>query len=124
MLEYKGYLGHVEFDDEAEVFHGEVINTRDVITFQGTSVDGLHKAFIESVDDYLDFCSGYPIPYGFDGFFCFRDIEPPYVPIIFRFINMGNNIIYIIDRSPIQVEFSQVIHQVGPGGAMIFISFT
>jgi len=35
MMEYKGYIGKVEFDDEAEIFHGEVINTRDVITFQG-----------------------------------------------------------------------------------------
>jgi len=27
MLKYKGYIGHVEFDEEAEIFHGEVINT-------------------------------------------------------------------------------------------------
>ena len=33
MIEYKGYIGRVEFDDEAGIFHGEVINTRDVITF-------------------------------------------------------------------------------------------
>ena len=32
MLVYKNYVGHVEFDGEAEIFHGEVINTRDVIT--------------------------------------------------------------------------------------------
>ena len=37
MMEYKGYVGKVEFDDEAGIFHGEVINTRDVITFQGTT---------------------------------------------------------------------------------------
>ena len=35
MMEYKGYVGRVEYDDEAAIFHGEVINTRDVITFQG-----------------------------------------------------------------------------------------
>jgi len=56
MMEYKGYMGKVEFDDEAGVIHGEVINTRDVITFQGESVANLKKAFQESVDDYLDFC--------------------------------------------------------------------
>ena len=33
MLRYKDYIGHVEFDEEAEIFHGEIINTRDVITF-------------------------------------------------------------------------------------------
>ena len=56
MMEYKGYIGKIEFDDEAAIFHGEVINTRDVITFQGESVAELKKAFRTSVDDYLTFC--------------------------------------------------------------------
>jgi len=56
MLEYKGYKGDVELDEEAGVFHGEVLDTRDVITFQGTSVEELERAFRESVDDYLEFC--------------------------------------------------------------------
>jgi hypothetical protein len=34
---YKNYDAVVEFDEEAGVFTGEVINTRDVITFQGKS---------------------------------------------------------------------------------------
>ncbi|HUY35643.1 MAG TPA: type II toxin-antitoxin system HicB family antitoxin [Pirellulales bacterium] len=57
MMEYQGYIGRVEFDDEAGIFHGEVINTRDVITFQGESVAELKKAFQESVDDYSAFCA-------------------------------------------------------------------
>src|SRR5271154_354260 len=56
MMEYKGYVGKVEFDDEAGIFHGEVLDTRDVITFQGASVDELKTAFQESIDDYLAFC--------------------------------------------------------------------
>jgi len=55
-MEYKGYTSQVEFDAEAGLFHGEVLDTRDVITFQGTTVDDLEKAFRDSVDDYLDFC--------------------------------------------------------------------
>lgn len=55
-LEYKGYKGAAEFDDDARLFHGEVLDTRDVITFQGTTVDHLELAFRESVDDYLDYC--------------------------------------------------------------------
>lgn len=55
-MTYKGYTAHVEFDEEAGFFHGEVIDTKDVITFQGTSVKELNKAFKDSVDDYLDFC--------------------------------------------------------------------
>jgi predicted HicB family RNase H-like nuclease len=57
MMEYKGYMANVEFDDEAEVFHGEVVNLRDVITFQGTSVAQLRQAFEESVEEYLAFCA-------------------------------------------------------------------
>jgi predicted HicB family RNase H-like nuclease len=56
-MEYKGYLGKVEFDDEAGIFHGDVINTRDVITFQGKSVAELKKSFRESIEDYLAFCA-------------------------------------------------------------------
>ena len=56
MLNYKSYIGHVEFDDKNEIFYGEVINTKDVITFQSDTAHGLKKAFIDSVDDYLEFC--------------------------------------------------------------------
>jgi predicted HicB family RNase H-like nuclease len=57
MMTYKGYVGKVEFDDEADIFSGEVINLRDVITFQGTSTQELRQAFQDSVDDYLEFCA-------------------------------------------------------------------
>ena len=57
MMRYKDYLGHVELDDEAGLFHGEVVNTRDVITFQGRSVGELRQAFQDSVDDYLEWCA-------------------------------------------------------------------
>lgn len=56
MMRYKGYLAKVILDDEADLFHGEVINIRDVVTFQGRSIRELHSAFKESVEDYLAFC--------------------------------------------------------------------
>ena len=57
MMEYKGYFAKVEFDDEANIFHGEVINLRDVITFEGETVAKLRTAFNDSVEDYLEFCA-------------------------------------------------------------------
>ena len=57
MMEYKGYIAKVEFDDEDDVFHGEIINLRDVVTFQGQAVEELRHAFQESVEDYLAFCA-------------------------------------------------------------------
>jgi predicted HicB family RNase H-like nuclease len=56
MMKYKGYLGRVEYDDEAKLFHGQVIGLKDIITFQGTSVKELEKAFHDSVNDYLQWC--------------------------------------------------------------------
>jgi predicted HicB family RNase H-like nuclease len=57
MIEYKGYLGEVSFDNEAGVFHGEVIGTSDVITFQALSIAELRTAFRHSIDEYLKFCA-------------------------------------------------------------------
>ena len=57
MIEYKGYHGEFSFDDEAGIFHGEVVGTRDVITFQGQSVEELQTAFRDSIEAYLDFCA-------------------------------------------------------------------
>ena len=56
-MEYKGYSARVEFDDEANIFHGEIINVRDVVTFEGETVDELRQAFEDSVDDYLEYCA-------------------------------------------------------------------
>jgi len=56
-VNYKAYEAVVRFDEDARIFHGDVINTRDVITFQGASVDELEQAFKDSVDDYLEFCA-------------------------------------------------------------------
>lgn len=27
MMNYRGFLGHVKYDDEAKIFHGEIIET-------------------------------------------------------------------------------------------------
>ena len=56
-MTYKGYEGVAALDEEAGLFTGEVINTRDVITFQGSSVEELRKAFEDSIDDYLEYCA-------------------------------------------------------------------
>ena len=56
LLEYKGYLGTVRFDADAGILHGEVLHLRDVVTFQGETVEEVAKAFRNSVDDYLNFC--------------------------------------------------------------------
>ena len=56
MMNYKGYEAIVEYDEEAGIFHGEVANLRDVVTFQGKSVAELKRALAASIEDYLAFC--------------------------------------------------------------------
>ena len=56
MIEYKGYIGIVDFDPEIELFHGTVINTQDVITFYGASVSELREEMQKSLEIYFEVC--------------------------------------------------------------------
>ncbi len=56
MMKYKGYMGQVSYDDEAKIFHGEVLGLKDIITFQGTTVNEIEQSFKDSIDDYLKWC--------------------------------------------------------------------
>jgi predicted HicB family RNase H-like nuclease len=56
ILEYKGYIGRVEFSAEDKVFHGKIEYINDLVTFEATSVEELEKEFKTSVDDYLETC--------------------------------------------------------------------
>jgi predicted HicB family RNase H-like nuclease len=55
-MKYKGYEAIVEFDEEDRLFVGRVINTRDVIAFDGSSVDELEQSFHTAIDEYLKDC--------------------------------------------------------------------
>ena len=51
-----GYVATIELDEDAQLFHGEVINTRDVLTFQGRTLAELRTAFADTIADYLEWC--------------------------------------------------------------------
>ena len=48
--------GFIVETKQVEGLFCEVINTRDVITFQADSAEAIERAFHDSVDDYLEFC--------------------------------------------------------------------
>jgi predicted nuclease of restriction endonuclease-like (RecB) superfamily len=56
-MTYEDYIAQIAYDDEAKIFHGEVIGLNDVITFQGKSIAELQEAFQASVKDYLALCA-------------------------------------------------------------------
>ena len=55
-MTHDGYVATIELDEEAGLFHGEVINTRDVLTFQGRTLDELNIAFADTIADYVAWC--------------------------------------------------------------------
>ncbi len=56
-MTYRGYTASVRFSEDDGVFAGRVIDLRDVISFEGTSVEVLRRNFEEAVDDYIAFCA-------------------------------------------------------------------
>ena len=56
ILEYKGYVGRIEFSAEDKIFHGKLEFINDLVTFEATSVEELEKEFKSAVDDYLETC--------------------------------------------------------------------
>ena len=55
-MEYKGYLGSVEFSEEEAVFFGKIMNIRSLISYEGKNVMELSEQFREVVDEYSSIC--------------------------------------------------------------------
>ena len=56
IMEYKGYVGSMEFSEKDEVFYGKVQGIRSLISYEGTTASELVTDFHEAVDDYLSVC--------------------------------------------------------------------
>lgn len=56
-LEYKGYIGSVEFSEEDGVFFGKVMGIRALLSYEGTTAQELVTDFHEVVDEYLELCA-------------------------------------------------------------------
>jgi predicted HicB family RNase H-like nuclease len=53
---YKGYEPVIEYDEEDQILVGRVINTKDIIVFDGLSVDEIEQSFQQVIDEYLADC--------------------------------------------------------------------
>ena len=56
-MEYKGYVGSVEFSEIDEKFFGKVLGIRALISYEGTNAKELIEDFHGAVDAYLEMCS-------------------------------------------------------------------
>ena len=55
-MQYKGYVGSVEFSEADGLFFGKVLGIRALISYEGTSAAELVADFHGAVDDYLSLC--------------------------------------------------------------------
>ena len=58
-MNYKGYTGSIETDENDKCLFGQVLGLPDdtAITYEGRSADELRKDFEGAVDDYLAHCA-------------------------------------------------------------------
>jgi predicted HicB family RNase H-like nuclease len=55
-IEYKGYIGSVEFSEEDALYYGKVQGIRSLISYEGSTAKELVADFHGAVDDYLSSC--------------------------------------------------------------------
>ena len=52
-IEYKGYVGTIEYSPEDNIYHGQLLNIDDSINYDGTSIEELYMDYQEAVDFYI-----------------------------------------------------------------------
>lgn len=56
VMSYKGYFARIEYDPDADSFHGRVLGIQDMIDFFGRSPAELRREMRNSVEEYLAWC--------------------------------------------------------------------
>lgn len=55
-IQYKDYVGSVEFSEDDSIFYGKVLGIRSLISYEGENAKEFIEDFNQAVDDYLAFC--------------------------------------------------------------------
>jgi len=55
-ISYKGYIAELNLDTDDNIIVGRVINTADLISFHGASVEEAKNAYYNVLDTYLETC--------------------------------------------------------------------
>ena len=54
-VEYKGYVGSIEYSIEDGVYYGSLLNIKDFVNYEGDNIEELYEYYHEAVDDYIEF---------------------------------------------------------------------
>lgn len=56
-IEYKGYVGSIEYDLDNDVYFGKLLNIKDLINYEGDNIFSLYRHYLDAVDDYIEILS-------------------------------------------------------------------
>ena len=56
MMEFNDFKASIHYSSEDDVLFGKIIGIDDSITFEGSSISSLKKAFKDAVEDYISIC--------------------------------------------------------------------
>ena len=105
-IQYKGYIGSVEFSEADSIFYGKVLGIRSLISYEGESARELLADFHGAVDDYLESCKaeGKDPEVAFKGSFNIR-LSPElhkriYIYAAAHQMSMNRYIEEILEKSP------------------------
>jgi predicted HicB family RNase H-like nuclease len=62
LMNYRDYLGSVEFDEDERIFHGKLEFIRALVSYEAGDAEALIQAFHDAVDDYLAQCKEQGVP--------------------------------------------------------------
>ena len=54
-IEYKGHVGSIEYSDEDQIYFGQLLNIKDLVTYEGSTMEELYEFYHDAVDEYLTF---------------------------------------------------------------------
>jgi len=57
VISYEGYSAFIDYNDEDKIFMGRIAGITDTVGFHADTIEELHTAFKEAVEDYLETCS-------------------------------------------------------------------
>lgn len=53
-VEYKGYVGSIEYSVEDDIYYGSLLNIKDFVNYEGNNIEELYEYYREAVDDYIE----------------------------------------------------------------------
>lgn len=53
-MKYRDFVAVIEYSDEDQLYVGKVINSRDIIVFDGADMNEATASFHAVIDEYLD----------------------------------------------------------------------